>query len=252
MKPLDRINGQAAVARRYGLEEAVFLDYLMFWYKENRANQRNFRDGRWWTYNSVNALSQIFPWWSVKQLRRIAESCRTKGAILAGNYSADHRDRTLWYTPSDELLALYGTCGEGSCVCPNGQIDLPNQADTFAQTGKTNIEHVKTSVQTNEGSAASVLDNYAGEDADLRKRLADFQEVRRKKKKPLHTTRAAAVLLHKLDKLSNGDRAVKLALLDKAILHNWDSVYPLKPDELPEKSPGSPAEPLRGEGVQYL
>ena len=120
MKPLDRINGQAAVARRYGLEEAVFLDYLMFWYKENRANQRNFRDGRWWTYNSVNALSQIFPWWSVKQLRRIAESCRTKGAILAGNYSADHRDRTLWYTPSDELLALYGTCGEGSCVCPNG------------------------------------------------------------------------------------------------------------------------------------
>ena len=143
MKPLDRISGYAHVAQCYGLEEAIFLDSLMFWYKENRANQRNYRDGRWWTYNSVNALSQMLPWWSVKQLRRIAESCRNKGAVLSENYNEDQRDRTLWYTPSDELLALYGMSEEGNCICPNGQTDLPERADTFAQMGKSYIEHVE-------------------------------------------------------------------------------------------------------------
>ncbi len=92
MRALDRISGYAHVARRYGLEEAIFLDSLMFWYRENRANGRNFRDGRWWTYNSVSAFEELFPWWSGKQLRRIAASCKEKGALLAGNYNTDQRD----------------------------------------------------------------------------------------------------------------------------------------------------------------
>lgn len=40
-------------------------------------------------------------------------------------------------------------------------------------------------------------------------------------------------ILNKLDKLSGGDRALKLALLDKATVSNWLTVFPLKPDELP-------------------
>ena len=121
MRALDRISGYAHVARRYGLEEAIFLDSLMFWYRENRANGRNFRDGRWWTYNSVSAFEDLFPWWSGKQIRRIAASCKEKGALLAGNYNTDQRDRTLWYTPGDELLALYGLSETGNSICPDGR-----------------------------------------------------------------------------------------------------------------------------------
>ena len=238
--PLNRINGYAHVALRYGLEEAIFLDSLMFWYKENKANDRNYRDDRWWTYNSVGALSQMFPWWSAKQIRRITENCREKGAVLTENYNEDQKDRTLWYTPSDELLELYGMSEEGNCICPNGQAHLPKRADTFAQTGKCiNNEHVKTSVETSVEETDAVFDEYAGEDRELRHRLADFQESRRKKKKPLHTRRAAKILVDKLERLSDGDRACKLALLDNAILHGWESVYPLKDDERPGAPPGS-------------
>ena len=81
---LTQINGYAHVAERYGFEEAVFLDSIVFWYRANRANDRNFRDGRWWTYNSIKAFEEIFPWWSAKQIRRIANSCRDQGAIIAG------------------------------------------------------------------------------------------------------------------------------------------------------------------------
>ena len=83
---LTQINGYAHVAERYGFEEAVFLHSLMFWYRTNRGNDRNFHDGRWWTYNSVKAFEEVFPWWNGGQIRRIIIRCREKGALLDGNY----------------------------------------------------------------------------------------------------------------------------------------------------------------------
>ncbi len=118
MTPLTKAYGDGAVAVRYGLEEAVFLDSIMFWYRTNRAENRNLHDGRWWTHNSIKAFESIFPWWSAPQLRRIAENCKKKGALLVGNYNKDQRDRTLWYTPSDDLLELY----REKCICENTQM----------------------------------------------------------------------------------------------------------------------------------
>lgn len=136
MKPLDRISGYAHVALRYGLEEAIFLDSLMYWYKENRANQRNYQDGRWWTFNSVKAFQELFPWWSVRQIRRIIDSCKKQGAILTGSFNDDHRDRTAWYTPGDELLGLYGMTENGNCICQNRQMQSSERAGECAQNDK--------------------------------------------------------------------------------------------------------------------
>lgn len=254
MKPLDRITGYAHVALRYGLEESIFLDSLMFWYKENRANQRNFRDGRWWTFNTVSAFVAMFPWWSGKQIRRIIASCKERGAILSGNYNEDQRDRTLWYTPSDELLELYG-------LCQKEEVHLPIWAAKTAQMGKCNKDtcynHEKTrnplppNANSQEGVAV-IFDEYAGGDRELRQRLADFQESRQKIKKPLHTQRAAKIFINKLDKLSGGDRVYKLALLDNAILHSWESVYPLKPDELPQAANGPAGQPVLPDGGKFI
>jgi len=258
---------------QYGLEEAIFLDSIMYWYKENRANGRNFRDGRWWTFNSVSAFAQLFPWWSAKQLRRITESCREKGAVLVGNYNEDQRDRTLWYTPTDALLEFYGMSQTGGCIGPDGPTALPERANMLDQTGKCNIEHVSTHVDTNMDTplppkpetpkkaakapppggpdeASAVLDAYAGEDGELRERLREFLESRRRKKKPLLTQRAARILTGRLDRLSGGDRPSKLALLDNAILHGWDSIYPLKEDEKPGAAADQPLR-VREEGVRY-
>lgn len=152
MTPLEQINGYAHVAERYGFEEAVFLHSIVYWYKTNRANDRNFRDGRWWTYNSIKAFVEIFPWWTAKQIRRIANSCREQGAIIAGEYNEDRRDRSLWYTPGDELLRLYGLAETGNCTCPNGQMQSPDWADELAQMGNCNIRkpcsnHVDTDME---------------------------------------------------------------------------------------------------------
>ena len=153
MTPLTHISGYAHVAERYGFEEAVFLDAIIFWYRTNKAENRNFRDGRWWTYNSIKAFEEVFPWWSAKQLRRITNSCRDQGALIAGEYNEDRRDRSLWYTPGDELLALYGLAEPGNCTRPNGKVHEPERASEDAQMGDCNImkpcsNHVETNMDT--------------------------------------------------------------------------------------------------------
>ena len=55
-------------------------------------------------------------------------------------------------------------------------------------------------------------------------------------KSPVKTTRAMNGILNKLDKLSGGDRTMKLVLLEKATVANWLTVFPLKPDELPARA----------------
>ena len=132
MEGLTRLNGYAHVAMKYGVDEAIFLDSIMFWYRHNRANGLNYHDDRWWTFNSMAAFVELFPWWSDKQLRRIIKSCKEQGALLTANYNTDGRDRTVWYSPSDELLLLYGD----ESNFPNGQMHLPKRADASAQMGE--------------------------------------------------------------------------------------------------------------------
>ena len=61
------------------------------------------------------------------------------------------------------------------------------------------------------------VDEHGPQHALFRRR-----EIRRQKKKPLRTRRAAVILTGRLDRLSGGERKMKLELLDTAILHGWD------------------------------
>lgn len=138
MEPLKRIIGEAHVAVVYGMEEAVFLDAIMFWYRSNRGNgsPTHFHEGRWWTYNSVRVFEDIFPWWNAGQIRRIIARCKEKGALLSGNFNKDQRDRTVWYSPSDALLALYGEPAGATCNCRNRQMEEPEPAAECDENGE--------------------------------------------------------------------------------------------------------------------
>lgn len=139
MTPLTQIHADGRVAERYGLEEAIFLHALMFWYRTNRGNNQNFHDGRWWTYNSVKAFEEIFPWWTAGQIRRVITRCKEKGAMLTGSFAEDRRDRTAWYTPSNELLMLYGE--NVNCICTNQQMQEQEPAGSDAENDKCNIRN---------------------------------------------------------------------------------------------------------------
>ena len=117
-------NGE--IARIYGVDEAVFIHNLYWWIAKNEANGRHYHDGRSWTYNSMRALSELFPFWTEKQIRRIIRNLEANGALHVGDYNQYPYDRTQWYALDESVLSIYR----------NGQIDSPKWANDIRPNGQ--------------------------------------------------------------------------------------------------------------------
>ena len=95
------------IAAKYGVDEAVFIHNLYWWIRKNQANGRHYKDGKTWTYNSIAAWSELFPFWSESQVRRIVDKLKNNGAILVESYNKGKFDHTKWYAISDEIMEIY-------------------------------------------------------------------------------------------------------------------------------------------------
>lgn len=82
------------------------------------------------------------------------------------------------------------------------------------------------------------VDEACGEDQELRDGIMALLENRKKLRKPVDTVKKIDGILNRLSEYSGGNRRMKLAMLDKAVEWGWLSVYPLKPDELPQADRG--------------
>ena len=48
----DIYSFEGKIAKEYGQPEAVFLNNLKFWININKANGKNFREGRTWMFST--------------------------------------------------------------------------------------------------------------------------------------------------------------------------------------------------------
>lgn len=130
----------AELAAAYGVDGAIFLHAMAFWVAKNQANGRHFHEGRTWTYNTLEALTKLFPFWSKRQIERITGRLREQGALLSGNFSEDKTDRTLWYALSDAVLETYGLSAPP--ISPNGEMHFTDPGQPFPHSVKCNKETV--------------------------------------------------------------------------------------------------------------
>ncbi len=105
------------IAEKHGVNEAIVIKNLQFWITKNKANSKHFYDGQTWTYNSIKAFKELFPFWSERQIRSIFEKLIEKGIIITGNFNKIGYDRTLWYTIIDKS------------ICPISKIHLSEMSN---------------------------------------------------------------------------------------------------------------------------
>ena len=86
------------------LNEAVFVQQLHYWLENKKQAGKNFFDGRYWVYNSVEEWLKQFPWLSSATLRRTIDSLVNKGFVIRGNFNRQKLDRTIWYTINYEKI----------------------------------------------------------------------------------------------------------------------------------------------------
>lgn len=94
-------------AIKYGLNEAVMMNNLIFCIYKNKANEMHFYENKYWTYNSIPAFNKLFPYWSERQIRTILDKLKNKDCIEIGNFNKNKYDRTTWYTITKKTEEIY-------------------------------------------------------------------------------------------------------------------------------------------------
>ena len=78
--------------------------------------------------------------------------------------------------------------------------------------------------------AKPLLQTYVAGDQELHRMLGEFIKLR-VELQAINSREAVKRLLNRLDKLSGGDRGIKLQLLDQSITSSWKNVFPLRGKE---------------------
>lgn len=88
------------------------------------------------------------------------------------------------------------------------------------------------------GGVISLFEKFSGDNQELLSALKEWQEMRKRMKKPL-TEKAAELNLKDLQKLSNGDERQMAAIVLQSIKHGWQGFYVLKEAQTPRAAPQS-------------
>lgn len=176
------------IAELYGINCAVILQNIWHWEQHHAANEKNFYEGRYWTYNSAAAFSALFPYLSKKQIEGALKKLRDNGILLVNNFNKQKWDRTLWYSVSEKGMELLGAnLPQRKCTSPESNIEITSDENPFppegtriSPTGNTNTRYKpdsKLDVKTNIVNIKQIIDylnekahkNYKFEDKDIQK-----------------------------------------------------------------------------------
>lgn len=114
------------VAQEVGFIGAILFHHICFWIKKNKANQKHFHDGEYWTYSSVKGFAEYFEDLSERQIKQGLLNLKDKGFLKCGNFNKNPYDRTNWYALDKN----------GYSIVENSPIDetkLSNQTDKSVQ-----------------------------------------------------------------------------------------------------------------------
>jgi hypothetical protein len=128
------------IANKYGVYPAIILNNIYFWCEKNKANNKNYHDGFYWTYNSVEAFTKIFSYLSKRQIRTALKTLEDEGLIKTGCYNKIAYDRTKWYA-----ITVKGENEINPSICHERKMDIPQNGkpipDINADINKENNIH---------------------------------------------------------------------------------------------------------------
>lgn len=219
------------VAVDVGIEAAILYQNIQYWCEKNRLNNKNFHDGYYWTYNSVKAFCEMFPYMSKDIISRNLKKLESFGYIKTGVFNDVGFDRTKWFAdirnPCDTIV---------SSISEKCEMDLAEMQNGFSENQKP-IPNINTNINTDskhkkerkKETFDEVLDSVdlIRENPDLREAFIEYIKMRKLIKKPL-TDRALKLNINEAYKLSRGNAKKMQAIVEQSIQHSWAGMYDIK------------------------
>lgn len=85
------------IAIDYSPIVSLWICHLAFWAERNLANNKNIHDGLVWSYDTLEALGDQFPYLTKSQRETMINKSVKEGLVTVGNYNKTPYDRTCWY-----------------------------------------------------------------------------------------------------------------------------------------------------------
>lgn len=246
------------VAQDVGIVAAILYKNIQYWCLKNKANEINEHDGLFWTYNSMKAYQELFPYLGVKAIRAGLDKLEEQGYIKVGNFNENKRDRTRWYADlhltsnieepkepdSNMPKGQMQEDEKGTCNMPKGQMESAERANASSEKGKplpnnyqittTNNKKERKKAESTMATFNEILDSsdliYAN--PELREAIIDFIKMRQRCKKPL-TDRALKENINDAFKLAQGDPNKMTELFVQSIKNGWQGIWELKDNTAP-------------------
>lgn len=174
-------------AQKYGIEEAIIVHNFYFWLRKNIANEKHLHNGRYWTYNSNNAFTQLFPYINKTKIFRVLKHLEECDIILKDNFNTSVWDKTLWYSFSD-----YGLCelhAFGYDVTDFGKMNhRDNQSETTIPYNKHTDNDEEKEIDKSISTKKNIdYDNVKQMWEQINPNLQSFRGFNEKRKRALNT-----------------------------------------------------------------
>ena len=213
---IDYFTFSAKDANQYGVDGAILLHHLRYWVAKNEANETNFHDGQYWTYNSTKAFENLFPFWSSRKIGRLLSKLEKDGAIITGNYNKIRYDRTKWFTLSNVITK---NCKSNTQNCQMDSTKLVNGvAECVEPIPKYN--HITTQITTKKGIELP-FEGY---------KFAEAWQIWKQYKKVEKNFRFKSSIseqasLINLQKISNNNEQDAITIIHTSVAQGWSGFY---------------------------
>ena len=100
MTYLDTIKNQTFsidLANQIGLKESILVQHINYWCKRNTQQKKNYQDGYYWMYNTLDSFLNYFKFMSKNTLIRCLNKLCKEGIVIKSNYNKRKYDKTNWY-----------------------------------------------------------------------------------------------------------------------------------------------------------
>ena len=226
--------------KELGLEEAILLGELASEY-DYWNNKNEIEDG--YFYSTIENIEEKTTLTAYKQ-RKCLENLKNKGiidiqirGIPAKRYIEINEEKVVEIFNNKLLKNLTTGCKKNS------------QLEVKKLNGNNNIinNNINNNIKKEKNKKRKTFEEVIAENncsEELESSIRDFIDMRKTIKKPM-TSKALELLIKNLDKLTNLEEE-KIAILNQSIEHGWQTVYPLKTNNMRNSSKGG----IKEEGKQ--
>jgi hypothetical protein len=194
-------------AKLYGIEAAIIIQNMRHWIMKNIANNSNYFDGKHWTYNSVKAWSDLFPYMKPSTIRRTLDRLVEVGFLVKGNYNKNPYDKTLWYAFSD-----------AKSICENLNIDLAKMPNGVGKNDNSITDINAFNIKPD------IIPDLPFKSENFQNAWSEWVEFRKEKKQKL-TAKSVRLQLRDLGAVPEQEA---IAMIEQSIKNGWTGLFPIK------------------------